>query len=82
MISDRVACGPDLVADKCGLIVPYDDTDALAKALAQLATDEPLRKKFRARALATIKDWNADAYMAGLRSALGLSAGPSPAVLP
>ena len=74
VISDRVGCGPDLVADKCGLIVPHDDGLALAEAIRRLATDEPLRLKFRARALATIKDWNAEAYMAGLRSALGLPA--------
>lgn len=73
VVSDRVACGPDLVADKCGLIVPHDDTAALAAALASLAGDEPLRLKFGARATAVIKDWNVDAYMAGLRQALGLS---------
>ena len=55
------------------LIVPHDDTGVLAEALARLASDEPLRRKFQARAASTIKAWNVDAYMAGLREALGLS---------
>ena len=73
VVSDRVACGPDLVADKCGLIVPHDDTAALGRALARLVSDKPLRHKFQARARDHIKNWSAARYMAGLREALGLS---------
>ena len=65
----RTYCCSFQAADKCGLIVPHDDTRALANALAQLATNEPLRRKFQAQALATIKDWNADVYMGAVLGA-------------
>ncbi len=76
VVSDRVACGPDLVADTCGLIVPWDDTDALAEALRRLAGDAALRRRFQEQARARIKCWSVDNYMAGLREALGLSRQP------
>ena len=76
IVSDRVACGPDLVADACGLIVPWDDTDALADALRRLAGDAALRRRFQEQARARIKRWSVDNYMAGLREALGLSPAP------
>ena len=73
IVSDRVSCGPDLVADTCGLVVPWDDTDALAEALSRLTRDHALRRKFQEQARAQIKRWSVENYMAGLREALGLS---------
>lgn len=73
IVSDRVGSGPDLVADNCGLIVPYDDSSALADALRRLATDKPLRANFQTQARNHIKNWSVANYMTGLREALGLS---------
>lgn len=73
IVSDRVSCGRDLVADKAGLIFPYDDRAALVAALRQLAGDEPLRARFRAGAKERISGWNVSGYMAGLRRALRLA---------
>ncbi len=72
IVSDRVACAPDLVEGKGGLVVPWDDTDALADAIRELACDDALRHRFQAGARRTIATWNVDAYMVGLREALGL----------
>ena len=73
IVSDRVGSGPDLVADNCGLIVPHDDSSALADALRRLATDKPLRVNFQTQARNHIKNWSVANYMTGLREALGLS---------
>ncbi|MEP4377883.1 MAG: glycosyltransferase family 4 protein [Alphaproteobacteria bacterium] len=72
IVSDRVSCGRDLVADTCGLIFPYDNRDALVAALRKLAGDDALRQTFRAGAKARIAGWNISGYMAGLRRALRL----------
>jgi glycosyltransferase involved in cell wall biosynthesis len=72
IVSDRVSCGRDLVADCCGLIFPHDDRAALVGALQQLAGDAALRRSFAAAARAKIAGWSVAGYMAGLRRALGL----------
>jgi glycosyltransferase involved in cell wall biosynthesis len=52
---------PDLVGPEAGLLVPADDLQALAGALAHLMDDEPLRRSMaraaRARA-ATLPTWD------------------------
>jgi glycosyltransferase involved in cell wall biosynthesis len=73
IVSNRVSCGRDLVADTAGLIFPYDDRAALVSALQQLAGDDALRAKFRAGAKERISGWNVSGYIAGLRRALRLS---------
>ncbi|MBT3808405.1 MAG: glycosyltransferase family 4 protein [Rhodospirillaceae bacterium] len=73
IVSDRVSCGCDLVADTCGLIFPYDDRPALVAALRKLAGDDAMRAGFRAGAKARIAGWNVSGYIAGLRRALRLS---------
>jgi glycosyltransferase involved in cell wall biosynthesis len=39
----------ELLADGCGLLVPFADADAIADAVIQLLTDEPLRHAMRKR---------------------------------
>ena len=73
IVSDRVSCGCDLVADTCGLIFPYDDRPALVAALRKLAGDDAMRAGFRAGAKARIAGWNVSGYIAGQRRALRLS---------
>ena len=72
IVSDRVSCGRDLVAETCGLIFPHDDRTALVAALRTLAGDDGLRARFRAGAKSRIAGWNVAGYMAGLRRALRL----------
>ncbi|MGE0256451.1 MAG: glycosyltransferase family 4 protein [Alphaproteobacteria bacterium] len=72
IVSDRVGCAPDLVADICGLIVPWDDTAALTAAIDRLALDEALRGRFAAGGRARVARWGVPEYVAGLRRALGL----------
>ena len=73
IVSDRVSCGRDLVADTCGLIFPWDDRAALVAALQKLAGDDVLRAQFRAGAKERISGWNVSGYIAGLRRALRIS---------
>ena len=70
IVSDRVSCGRDLVADTCGLIFPFSDKSALVDALRRMAGDEGLRLSFRKGAREKISGWNVDAYIAGLHRAL------------
>ena len=71
IVSDQVSCGPNLVADKCGLIFPYRDRAALMAALRRLAGDDAFRAECRQGALDTIASWSVRDYMTGLRRALG-----------
>ena len=38
--------------DETGLLVPYDDTEALAEAIVRVLTDVPLRQRFEQAGLA------------------------------
>ena len=77
IVSDRVGCAPDLVADKCGLVFHHDRLDALAAALRRLAGDDEFRARCGERARAVVAGWSVTEYMAGVRRALGLPATPS-----
>ena len=72
IVSDRVSCGRDLVADTCGLVFPHDDRSSLVAALQELAGDEKKRARFGQGARERIAGWNIAGYMAGLRRALRL----------
>jgi len=50
-----------IIAGETGLLVPQDDPDALAGAIARLLQDEPLRARMGAagRAYARTQDWSA-----------------------
>ena len=57
--TDAAGCAPDLVQDN-GLVVPAGDVGALANALSQLLTDEPLRRKMGQRSQAIIADYTVE----------------------
>lgn len=74
VVTDGVGCADDLVRDKTGLVVPAGDTDAMAGALKTLMTDDAQRAHYAAGAQALIAQWGVEAYVAGLKTALGISA--------
>lgn len=78
IVSDRVSASRDLVDGVCGLVFPFDDRAALVAALRRIAGDDALRATCGAAARDRIAGWNVDAYMAGLRRALGLPQQPVP----
>lgn len=73
VVTDGVGCADDLVTDKTGLVVPAGDTAALAGALGRVMTDDALRASYAAGARETISNWGVADYVAGLKTALGLT---------
>ncbi len=69
--SDRVGAAVDLVREgKNGFIVPNQDVDALAAALAQLVEDADLRFRFGQQSREIIEDWGLDETVAGIANAI------------
>lgn len=58
-------CGPsDVISDgESGLLVPQGDILGLAQALETLMSNEPLRRKMGAAALAESRRWDRDTVM-------------------
>lgn len=74
VVTDGVGCADDLVRDRTGLVVRAGDTDAMADALGNLMTDDAQRARYAAGAQDLIANWGVEAYVAGLKTALGISA--------
>jgi glycosyltransferase involved in cell wall biosynthesis len=57
VVGSDVAAVPEMLGEGCGLLVPADDAQALAAALAQLLDDEDLRASLsdRARERASVR---------------------------
>ena len=70
--SDAVgaAAGGLVRDDENGLIVPAGDSEALARALRQLADDPPLRERLGAAGATAVSAYTRDAWAAGFSQAL------------
>ena len=71
IVSDRVGCAPDLVADeRTGLCFESEDECALGGSLARLMRDTELRRKMGASARDVISKWSFEAQAAALEAAV------------
>jgi glycosyltransferase involved in cell wall biosynthesis len=70
VVTDRVGCGTDLLADgENGFVVPSHDRQLLTNRLLALAAFEQLRRAFGSASLQKIKAWNYDAAAEGVVAA-------------
>jgi glycosyltransferase involved in cell wall biosynthesis len=58
VVSNRVGCAPDLVAQETGFVVPAGDSGALRRRLETLVDDGEFRRRMGRRAQAQIEDWS------------------------
>ena len=71
IVTDLVGCSPDLVEPECnGYVVPWNDTAALAEALAVLVQDDVRRAAFGRRSREIIGRWNIGACATGVVQAV------------
>jgi glycosyltransferase involved in cell wall biosynthesis len=71
IVSDRVGCGPDLVAHHgSGLVFESDSIEDLAGCLAVVLSDEGLRQEMSQASRRRISAWGFKECEAGLRAAL------------
>lgn len=78
IVTDRVGCATDLVLEgRNGFVVPYDDLDALAQAIARVVQDADLRRRLGAGSLEVIAEWTYDAGAAGIMEAVRRAVGSS-----
>ena len=68
--SDQVGCVPELVEDKSGLVVKWDDPVALQNAMKELTENPVLLQKCQAAARDVIRTWDVDAYVRSMHQAL------------
>jgi len=45
VVTTDIGAAPEIVTEKCGMLVPRDDAEALASALRLLLRDEPTRAR-------------------------------------
>lgn len=67
VVSDQVGCARDLVIGRAGRIVSFGDIDSLAQALQDVIAD---RQNASVAAKMAVADWDFEADVAGLKSAL------------
>src|SRR5262249_46285582 len=71
VLSDRVGAAHDLLRDReNGFLVPVADHGAAALALASLAAEGELRKRFGARSRELAGDWGYEPSVQGFRTAV------------
>ena len=77
LVSDRVGCGPDLIADgETGALFPFADVPALAQQLAKLAADRDALAAMGQRARARVEqDYSVAGAVAGTLAAVRFVAG-------
>jgi glycosyltransferase involved in cell wall biosynthesis len=74
IVSDGAPGPLELVEDDVtGLVVPVNDSSALAAALRRLATDEPLRKRLGEAARARVSEYELTHALAAWESVVGLT---------
>jgi glycosyltransferase involved in cell wall biosynthesis len=67
IVSDKVGCGADLARPgENGAIVPYDDTQALSRAIARFVADASLRRAYGARSAEIVSAYNIEAAADGI----------------
>jgi glycosyltransferase involved in cell wall biosynthesis len=77
VVSEKVGCAPDLVADGLnGFVVSPTDPAAAAAALARLAADAPLRRAMGDASLRRLETWGLDETVAGFLLATAAAVGP------
>ena len=69
IVSDRVGCAPDLVTDQNGRVVPADDPDALASALAEVLSPGVAEAMGRA-SRELIAEWSMEEAARGIEHAV------------
>jgi glycosyltransferase involved in cell wall biosynthesis len=71
IVSNRVGCGPDLVAEgETGYVFPFSDVDALAHRMTKMASDPITARAMGDRARVRIQEYSVDAAVAGTRNAI------------
>lgn len=71
VVSDRVGCGPDLVAEgENGFRYPRGDVAALSDRLARVLADDETRAAMGRRSRAIVEGFGIDQAVAGIRDAL------------
>jgi glycosyltransferase involved in cell wall biosynthesis len=76
IVSDQVGAAADLALDgAAALVVPVDDVEALAQAIALLADDRDLRVKMSRAAHARIAEWSIDQTVEGILAACSVARG-------
>jgi len=76
VVSDRVGCAADLVSDgENGFVVPHDNREAMAEALATLVRSPRLRARLGAASGARIRAWSYTATAAGVLDAIAAATG-------
>jgi len=70
VISDAVGCGPDLVDDSTGLVIPVGDPSALAAALDRLIDSPVLIEKLRLGGATRIHEYSIQATARGIERAV------------
>jgi glycosyltransferase involved in cell wall biosynthesis len=78
IVTDQVGAAADLVQEGVnGYVIAVGDVETLAKRLREITNDPTLAREMGARSLSRVCDWDFEADLVGLRSALtgcGLSA--------
>jgi glycosyltransferase involved in cell wall biosynthesis len=75
IVSDRVGCGPDLVADgETGYVFPYGDREALADAIRRVAASDKTRQEMGKRARRQVlNEYTVEAAVEGTLKAIDAS---------
>jgi glycosyltransferase involved in cell wall biosynthesis len=55
VVASAVGGIPELIDDRCGVLVPVDDVDALARALRRVVYDDDARIRLGSQALQRIR---------------------------
>ncbi len=70
IVSDRVACGPELVEGKTGEIIPHDNPSALAESLWRLANSPEKLAAYQKYGTELINKWNKERFLEGLKESI------------
>ncbi len=77
VVSDKVGCAPDLVADGLnGFIVSHADAEQAARAFARLIADAPRRQAMGRASLMRLESWSLDDEVDGFLRAIAAAVGP------